>query len=225
MSYGQNAPWGLQAIRTQVDASWNGKTSTYLIASGYAQNIFKGDLVYINAAGYIQNYNNVTQTAGNTKTPALTLGVFMGCSYAVSVANNPIDPFNPGHAYWPSGTATFGNVPAIASIITDPQVVFNAQVTGNAGATQADVGNFVQIAYQTSGGQVQGNFNTGQSFMSVILPSSRAVPTASPVLPYVCWIDALSSNPNNVSGQQYNNVEVMLSSHYFRVIPSLMPTA
>jgi hypothetical protein len=212
MSYGQNAPWGLQAVRTQTDASWNGKTSTYLIASGYANNIFKGDLVYIFTNGYIQNLYNFT---GNAYTTAPALGVFDGCSFAVPTSVNPIDPANPGRPYWPSGQQTVGGIPAVAFVITDPNVVYNVQCVGATGATQANVAMNADAVYTTIGNQVQGNFNTGISSLGLTLDGAvRGNNTHN------FFIDALSSNPNNVSGQQYNNVEVMISNHFFRLMPA-----
>jgi hypothetical protein len=32
MSYGQNQPWGLQAIKTTTGATWNGQTSPYPVS-------------------------------------------------------------------------------------------------------------------------------------------------------------------------------------------------
>jgi hypothetical protein len=45
MSYGQNGPWGLRATKTLTSATYTGQTNPYLIASGYANNIFVGDPV------------------------------------------------------------------------------------------------------------------------------------------------------------------------------------
>jgi hypothetical protein len=214
MSYGVNGPQGLQAIRTQTDASFNGAVSTYSIASGYANNIFKGDLVYINTdTGYIQNVGGYL--AANYGT-AIALGVFDGCSFTVPVSVNPTDPANPGRSYWPAGTVTLGGVPATCSIITDPNVVYNAQTTSanSVGATQADVGKNVSIQYQlNSDNTVNGNTITGNSLLSINIDT---VALGDPQLN--CYIDSLSTNPLNVAGQQYNNVEVMISNHYFRLM-------
>jgi hypothetical protein len=218
MSYGQNAPWGLQPIRMINNASWNQQLSTYLIPSGYAQNIFAGDVVYISSsgpyAGYIRNLYDIN---GNAYTDQPTLGVFQGCSFAVPTAVNPIDPANPGRPYWPSGTATMGNVPAVAFIITDPSVVYNAQTAAGRGAAQTDVRTNVAVSYSQIAGQVQGNFSNGTSSLTVLMGGGGAWPT--PILN--CYVDALSSNVNNVAGQEFNNVEVVIANHYFRVMPSL----
>jgi hypothetical protein len=221
MSYGQNAPWGLQPVRMQNNASWNQQLSPYLIASGYAQNIFKGDLVYISTDGYLRNLYDYAGDQASFITAA-SLGVFQGCSYAVPTAVNPIDPANPGHPYWPASTNTLGGVAAIGFVITDPSVVYNSQVTGATGAVQSNVRNFISVAYQVSGGLVQGNFNNGQSSLSVNI--ATVTPAASTPMQN-CYIDALSPNVNNVAGQQYNNVEVMIANHYFRVMAALTATA
>lgn len=215
MSYGQNAPWGLQAVRTQVDASWNGKTTPYLIQSGYAQNIFKGDLVYISTNGYIQNLYDISAGGQNNYTVNASLGVFDGCSFTVPTIVNPIDPANPGRPYWPAGTNTLGGVPATAFIITDPQVVYNAQMS-DAGVIQANIGSNIKVVYQVIAGLVQGNFSQGTSLMSLDSGTiSRQEPT------YNCYIDAISPYPTNIAGQQYNNAEVLIANHYFRVMATI----
>ena len=58
MSYGVNQPWGLQAIKTINGSTWNGQTSTYFISSGYTNNIFKGDLVFVGPDGFIGNLSD-----------------------------------------------------------------------------------------------------------------------------------------------------------------------
>ena len=61
MAYGVNNAWGLQAIKTINGATWNGQTSTYFIESGYVNNIFKGDLVYLGNDGFIHNLSETMQ--------------------------------------------------------------------------------------------------------------------------------------------------------------------
>jgi hypothetical protein len=219
MSYGQNAPWGFMPVRTKTDATWNGKLDgNYYIQSGYAQNIFTGDPIFVGTDGFVRN---LYDASANAFTAATIFGIFAGCSYEVPTSVNPIDPGSPGRPYWPANTATLGGVNAKAFIITDPSVVFNMQVTGNVGATQANVGGFANIAYTTSGGLVQGNSTTGQSSVSLNIGTfaagNVAANTASPgIAVFNCYIDSLARNPQNVSGQQYNNVEVLIANHYFR---------
>ena len=105
MSYGQNQPWGLVAVKTTTGAPWNGQTSPYLIKSGYVNNIFKGDLVYLADDGYIHNLSDLQ--VANYPT-AQAIGVFNGCSFVTSTATNPIDPASPGRPYWPSNLKRSG---------------------------------------------------------------------------------------------------------------------
>src|SRR3982750_1485506 len=124
MSYGQNQPWGLMAVKTTNGSTWNGQTSQYLIQSGYAFNIFKGDLVFLGNDGYIHNLGELGNNALQTRQ---AIGVFNGCSFQTSVATNPIDPASPGRSYWPAATTTFNNIDATCDIIDDPSVIYNIQ--------------------------------------------------------------------------------------------------
>ncbi len=229
---------GLQAARTQTNASFNGQVSEYLIASGYNQNIFRGDLVYISTNGYIQNlydYNNPNTHAAPGYFSALSLGVFDGCSYQTPVSVNPIDPASPGRQYWPAGTNTLGGVPATCSVITDPQVVYNIQTTnytgaplvpvaGN-GATQANVGSFASVYFLTyvSNGTtfVSGNTTTGESQMSLNI--STAVRGGASTLNL--YIDSLFLSPTSVAGQQFNSVQAVISAAYYRQMPNITNVA
>lgn len=217
MAYGSNQPNGLQAVRMQTGAPYNGQTNPYLIASGYANNIGRGDLVYINTTtGYLQNLSDYS-SAGTTLNyqTTIALGVFNGCSFQTSVATNPIDPASPGRQYWPAGTVTLGGIPAIAQVIVDPSVVYSVQTTSTngTGATQANVGDNAKAVYTFTNGI--SNVNT-QNGMSTLALNIQTTAIGSPTFNF--FIDALSPYPNNIAGQQYNNVEVMISNHYFRLM-------
>lgn len=218
MSYGQNQPQGLQALKYLNGAPWNNQTNAYLIDSGYANNIFRGDLVYINSTGYIQNM--ATNTSPQTNP---TIGVFAGCSYVAPTSVNPIDPASPGKPFWPAGTNTVGDVPATAFIIDDPNTVFEIQSTYANGVVQANIGKFSQFGYAAPyalvGGIVQGNTTQGTSYGSLFLTPVAAQPT------YNLFIKALSANPNNVLGVLYNNAEVVIANHYYRQLPSIPSVA
>lgn len=209
MSYGQNQPWGLQAIKTITGATWNGQTSPYLIQSGYVNNIFKGDLVYLGEDGYIHSITDAGIALQYQTYQAI--GVFNGCSFRTSTATNPIDPSSPGRSYWPGGTVTFNNQDATCDIIDDPNVIFNIQsdlggVPFNAqGATASVVAPFVGATRVVSG-----NFNTGAS--SMVLGSSTInvnAPAANlRILRFV-------ATPGNLPGIPFNNVEVLIQNHSF----------
>ncbi len=219
MAYGQNGPWGLQATKTLTGAQWNGQTNPYLIASGYAQNIFKGDLVYLSTSGYVKNlfdYNGNQTTAVYGVVPSL--GVFNGCSFITPTSVNPIDPASPGRSYWPSGTNTLNAVPAIADIIDDPNVIYNVQ--SNLALTQAMMGLNAQVDYtftgtRGAGAQVSGNTLTGQSTM-FLNQSVAPVNTATFNLRLIRFVAV----PGNLSGVTYNNAEVLIQNHFYQSRPA-----
>src|SRR6478609_10070227 len=101
MSYGYNSPAGLQVVNETISGVYNGQTRPYYIKNNYAYNIFRGDLVFLGADGYIHSlaeYNGI----GAAYNQSPSLGVFNGCSYEQSTAINPTDPANPGRPYWPA---------------------------------------------------------------------------------------------------------------------------
>lgn len=229
MSYGQNLPWGLQATKSLISGTYNGQTSPYLIASGYAQNIFKGDLVYISGPasstpGYIRNlydYNKVPGSAGNTDyETAPAIGVFNGCSYVTSSATNPIDPASPGRMYWPAGTVTLNGVPATCDIIDDPNVIFNIQTNKAPGLTQDLMGPAFSVLYTAPGGLVSGNTSTGQS--SLVL-NQDSVGSAANLNVKTIRIVAIAGNyASSVAFPlNYNNAEVIIMNHVYAARPAV----
>lgn len=220
MSYGQNLPWGLQPTRSLGSSTWNSQTSPYLIKSGYANNIFRGDPVVVSGdtdaggaqGGYIISLYDVN---GHTYTTAATVGVFDGCAYVTPTATNPIDPASPGRQYWPSGTNTLNNVPAVAYIVDDPNTIYNVQTTfaGNTGATQTNVGAGVDFVFDQTAGQVNGNTNTGVSKLSVSNPT-RGTADVNGII-----VGLVPTPPNqtftNTASYQFNNVEILIQNHQY----------
>lgn len=204
MSYGSNQPWGLQATRTITGATWNGAVNTYLIPSGYAQNIFRGDLVAITNTGYIVNLADVAGFGDKA-----AVGVFNGCSYVTPTSVNPIDPASPGRPFWPSGTNTLNAVPAVAYVIDDPMVVYNVQTNNAAGLAQSNMLQNFSVAYTLSGGQVQGNVQTGVSVVTL----DQGTAAANAALNLITL--RLVPYPNNLAGIPYNNAEVLISNHQY----------
>jgi|TARA_E500000318_G_scaffold13100_1_gene12163 hypothetical protein len=92
-------------------------TNEYPIASGYAANIFTGDLVRINAG----NLQTVTDTN------EVVQGVFMGCRYV----ENGEQKFK---SYFPSGTSV---TDAFGIVCDDPNQVFEVQA--DASVTAGDL--------------------------------------------------------------------------------------
>lgn len=246
MAYGQNLPFGMSAISNLDGSTWNGQTRPYLIASGYARNIFKGDLVILTNTGYIQSLwdyaapTGPTGGAGNgagggTFGIGSSIGVFMGCSYTSPTGVNPIDPASPGKLYWPGGTVPLNAVPAIAAICDDPNVIYQIQ-TGGAGAPGAlgaaltAVGRTASVVFQTGGGNVSGNTQNGQSYMALDLNTlnsggtTQGAPFGANLNLKIIAIDADLRNqfvPGiGLNAVPYNTVDVLIQNHSYLSRPA-----
>ena len=101
------------------------RTNEYTIASELAENIFKGDLVIIVAAGTLTPH---------TATETNNIGVFDGCSYTASDGSYVYSE------YWPTGT-TATNI--IAYVYDDPYTVFKVQSAGT--TAQTNIGNCADV--------------------------------------------------------------------------------
>jgi hypothetical protein len=101
------------------------RTNKYTIASTLAENIFKGDLVIIVAAGTLTPH---------TATETNNIGVFDGCSYTASDGSYVYSE------YWPTGT-TATNI--IAYVYDDPYTVFKVQSAGT--TAQTNIGNCADV--------------------------------------------------------------------------------
>lgn len=231
MAYGVDQPWGLMAIKTINGGTWNGQTSQYRIASGYANNIFKGDLVFLGIDGYIHNLSEAPAGGDAGPPPHLwrrqALGVFNGCSFQTSVATNPIDPASPGRSYWPAGTVTFNSIDATCDIIDDPNVIYNIQ-SDQPGIPFNAPGSSAGVLYKYVTGSLvnpTGNFNTGTSNMVLATGSLQigvdpSVNYNLKILRFVP-VDGNVPQPGNGGNNkvQFNNVEVIIQNHSFAARP------
>ena len=111
------APFGFSPSRKRGNNPNAIGTNEYPIASGYAANIFTGDLVRINAG----NLQTVTDTN------EVVQGVFMGCRYV----ENGEQKFK---SYFPSGTSV---TDAFGLVCDDPNQVFEVQA--DASVTAGDL--------------------------------------------------------------------------------------
>lgn len=144
-----NAPYGLRAVNRNDGMPYAGATSQFLIdPAGLASNLFNGQVVIINANGYIAlstatGADLTTNNLGGTNLGAW--GVFVGCSY-VNAQGQQIYA-----QYYPSGTTGV----VTAYVITDPNVTFQAQLDGQ--VTQAALGanTLFAAAQSTSTGSTQ----------------------------------------------------------------------
>lgn len=226
MSYGTNKPWGLQATKTLNGASWNGQVNPYLIRSGYANNIFRGDPVIIGGEnegnanlGYVcslYDFSGVNQNNNTNYRTAAVLGVFDGCEFTYPTATNNIDPASPGKQSWVAGTVTFGSLPATAYIIDDPSVVFNVQTNGDPGISQSAIGGVAPVVFPlvaVTGGVVDGDTFNGTSKVS--LNQGQLKTAADNALNMNLKILRLVADKRNFDAQPFNNVEVIIQNHFY----------
>jgi len=172
-----NAPYGLRAVNRNDGMPYAGATSQFLInPAGTNTNIFNGQVVLINADGYIAL---ATATGADLTTNNLggnTLGawgVFVGCSY-INAQGQQIYA-----QYYPSGTTGV----VTAYVITDPQVTFQAQLDGQ--VTQAALGanTFFAAAQSTSTGSTATGNSTSALESTVVTTAAafKIIGFASPL--------------------------------------------
>lgn len=150
MSYGVNAPQGLQPSQYLNGTPWSGQTSEYSIASGYNTSLFSGDPVYVAADGTI-----IKAVAGNGNP---VMGVFFGVKYIDTTGTSQTLP------YWLANTVTQGALLAQASVIDDPSVLYDIQSTTTNGTgilVQGDLNATYSIVLGA------GSTRTGQSGASL----------------------------------------------------------
>ena len=157
-----SAPYGLKPVNLIGGQVFAGSTRQFKIASGYAANIFTGDVVKIVAAGTVEK-----DTGTTTATP---VGVFVGCSYTDPGLN--IKVFK---QYWPTGTVASD---AVAYVVDDPDALFKVAVVSS-GTTMATLG-LTAIGSNVALVQNAGSTATGDSAVAV-LSSSLATTNTLPI--------------------------------------------
>lgn len=128
-----NNPSGFMAIKHSAGGmpSRVNSSADYAIAGGLASNIYRGSLVKPTGTG-----TNIDVVAAGAN-PAL--GAFHGVNY---VDANGDTQFRPR---WLSGqTVQVGSVPE-ATVYDDPELLFDAQVSGAAGLVATNIGNTANV--------------------------------------------------------------------------------
>jgi hypothetical protein len=172
-----NAPYGLRAVNRNDGMPYAGATSQFLIdPAGLGSNLFNGQVVIINANGYVAL---ATATGADLTTNNLggdTLGawgVFVGCSYINAQGQQLYSQ------YYPSGTTGV----VTAYVITDPNVTFAAQLDGQ--VTQAALGanTFFAAAQSTSTGSTRTGNSTSALESTVVTTAAafKIIGFASPL--------------------------------------------
>ena len=151
------APYGLRPINRIDGMPYAGATSQFLInPAGLASNLFYGQVVLINSAGYIalsttDGSDITTNNLGGSGVGAI--GVFVGASYINAQGQQIYGQ------YYPSGTTGV----VTAYVITDPFVTFQAQLSGSGAQTVLGTNTFFTAVQSTSTGSTQ----TGNSTSSL----------------------------------------------------------
>lgn len=173
-----NAPYGLRAVNRNDGMPYAGATSQFLInpSSGAGTNLFNGQVVIIDANGYIalSTATGADLTTNNLGGSSLgAWGVFVGCSY-INAQGQQIYA-----QYYPSGTTGV----VTAYVITDPNVTFQAQLDGQ--VTQAALGanTFFAAVQSTSTGSTQTGNSTSALESTVVTTAAafKIIGFASPL--------------------------------------------
>lgn len=152
------SPYGLRPINLIGGTPFAGSTRAIKIASGYAADIFNGDIVQIHTDGTI---TKVTEVGTNADTfPAGTVGVFVGCAYTDSTYGFTT------RNYWPTGTVA---ADAVAYVVDDPNTLFQVQADAPVAQTLLHTNMGVN--------QTAGNTATGNSKVALDVTTSAATAT------------------------------------------------
>ena len=173
-----NTPYGLRAVNRNDGMPYAGATSQFLIdpSSGAGTNLFNGQVVLINANGYIAlstatGADLTTNNLGGSSIGAW--GVFVGCSYINAQGQQIYSQ------YYPSGTTGV----VTAYVITDPNVTFQAQLDGQ--VTQAALGAntfFAAVQSTSTGSTTTGNSTTAlESTVVTTAAAFKIIGFASPL--------------------------------------------
>ena len=156
------APYGLRPINRIDGLPYAGATSQFLInPAGLASNLFYGQVVLINSAGYIalstaDGSDITTNNLGGSSVGAI--GVFVGASYINAQGQQIYGQ------YYPSGTTGV----VTAYVITDPFVTFQAQLNGSGAQTVLGTNTFFAAVQSTSTGSTQTGNSTSALTSSVV---------------------------------------------------------
>lgn len=209
-----SGPWGLQPCRNLISTTFNDQTNEYLIASGYASNIFNGDPVNQHVAAGADGSITIGIAAG-----ALSyLGVFQGVKYYDALGNYVFSKF------WPTGTVTWnpggvGTVFATALVQDDPYNTWNVQgdgtldpISGFYGIAQAD--NFYNASMVAAAG------STLSGLSGWTLGVSTIANTATLHLKILRIINVptnfYATAANTIANPSFNNAEVIINNHMYK---------
>lgn len=192
MSYGTNAPKGLQPVRMLDGSAWTGALNSYQIVTTYATALYTGDPVTIGTSGYLE--------VGVAGSPIV--GVFAGVKYIDSTGTAKFQ------SYWPGNPGVLTGSTVEALVIDDPNVVFTIQETSGTGTAGtplalADRGLNANFLYTA------GTAATGQSAVSLNNATEADTSTLN------LKILQLDPTPGNAVGA-YANWLVVINNHLYK---------
>ena len=191
-----NAPYGLKPVNLIGGQVFAGSTRLMQIASGYATNIFYGDLVQRVAGGTIEKDVGTT-----TATPC---GIFLGVSFTNSSTGQvQQQQFYPASQAIKSGTQIF------AVVADDPDTLFQVAVVSS-GTTISGVG-ITAIGNNATLVQNAGSTTSGNSAVAIL--DSTATSGSLPIRIIDVVRDTATAADNfpevivkiNATMHQYNN--------------------
>ena len=191
-----SAPYGLKPVNLIGGQVFAGSTRLMQIASGYATNIFYGDLVQRVAGGTIEK-----DTGTTTATPC---GIFLGVSFTNSSTGQvQQQQFYPASQAIKSGTQIF------AVVADDPDTLFQVAVVSS-GTTISGVG-ITSIGNNATLVQNAGSTTSGNSAVAIL--DSTATTNTLPIRIIDVVRDTATAADNfpevivkiNATMHQYNN--------------------
>ena len=161
------APYGLKPVNRVDGMPYAGAVQEFLIdPAGEGTNLFYGQVVIVGADGYIAlstatGADITTNNLGGSGVGAM--GVFVGCEFTNAQGQRMWSQ------YYPSGTT--GVVKA--KVVTDPNVVFQAQLDGSGAQTVLGANTFFAAVQSTSTGSTQ-NGNSTSALESTVVTTAAA---------------------------------------------------
>jgi hypothetical protein len=171
------SPYGLRPINRIDGMPYAGATSQFLIdPAGLGSNLFFGQVVIINASGYIAlstatGADLTTNNLGGNNLGAI--GVFVGASYINAQGQQIFGQ------YYPSGTTGV----VTAYVVTDDAVTFQAQLNGVADQSDLGANTFFAAVQSTSTGSTRTGNSTSalQAATQTAAAAFKIIGFASPV--------------------------------------------
>lgn len=156
-----SAPFG---FRPSYHNSGQMRPKAYVIASGYANNIFSGDPVKLTDNGVIQLGTSDGTRSGTTDGVTL-LGIFAGVQYLDATGKPTISPF------WPASTS---GTQIVAWVYDDPETLYDVQYnnpgTPGTDSVQSAVGEECDWVVASPGGSTRTGLSN--TYLSAIQATS-----------------------------------------------------